>query len=251
VPDVMKRVREQLRAGATQIKVAAGGGATSTFDPLDVAQYTLEELTAAVDVARTWNTYVMAHVYTPAGIQTALEAGVMSIEHGHLMDQDTAQMIAEKGAWVSLQPFMDDEEAIPFPPGSDQRRKQLQVFEGTDRAYRLARQYGLKTAFGTDVLFSADLAAKNGKQLAKLETWYTPFEVLKMATHDNAQLLALSGPRNPYQEGSLGVISEGAYADLILVAGNPLEDLQLIVDPAANFSLIVKDGVIYKNTLQE
>jgi len=250
VPEVIKRVREALRMGATQIKLAAGGGVASNFDPLDVAQYTYEELKAAVDVAATWNTYVMVHAYTPKAIQTALKAGVQSIEHGQLMDEATAKMIAEKGAWLSLQPFLDDEDAIPFPEGSDQRKKQLTMTAGTDTAYRLARKYKIKTAFGTDVLFDPKLAAKQGKQLAKLKRWYTPFETLKMATSDNAKLLALSGPRNPYQAGGLGVVKEGAYADLILANGNPLENLDLVADPAKNFTVIMKDGKIYKNTVK-
>jgi len=250
VPEVMKRTREVLRMGASQVKLAAGGGVASSYDPIDVAEYTYDELKAAVEVADTWNTYVMVHVYTPRAIQTAIRAGVKCIEHGQLMDEPTAKMIAEQGAWLSLQPFLDDEDAIPFPEGSDQRKKQLIMTAGTDTAYRLAKKYKIKTAFGTDTLFDPKLAAKNGKQLAKLKRWYTPYEVLKMATHDNAQLLAMSGPRNPYQDGPLGVLAEGAYADLILVDGNPLDNLDLVADPARNFVVIMKNGVIYKNTVR-
>jgi len=250
VPEVMKRTREALRMGASQVKLAAGGGVASSFDPIDVAEYTFDELKAAVDVADTWNTYVMVHVYTPRAIQTALRAGVKCIEHGQMMDDATAKMIAEKGAWLSLQPFLDDEDAIPFPEGSDQRKKQLIMTTGTDKAYRLAKKYKIKTAFGTDTLFDPKLATKNGKQLAKLQRWYSPYEVLKMATHDNAQLFAMSGPRNPYQQGPLGVVAEGAYADLLLVDGNPLENLDLVADPNKNFVVIIKDGKIYKNTVK-
>jgi len=250
VTEVMKRAREALRMGASQVKLAAGGGVASSYDPIDVAEYTFDELKAAVDVADTWNTYVMVHVYTPRAIQTALRAGVKCIEHGQMMDEATAQMIAEKGAWLSLQPFLDDEDAIPFPEGSDQRKKQLIMTAGTDTAYRLAKKYKIKTAFGTDTLFDPKLATKNGKQLAKLQRWYTPYEVLKMATHDNAQLFAMSGPRNPYQEGELGVVKEGAYADLLLVDGNPLENLDLVADPNKNFVVIMKDGKIYRNNIK-
>jgi len=249
VTEVMKRTREALRMGASQVKLAAGGGVASSYDPIDVAEYTFDELKAAVDVADTWNTYVMVHVYTPRAIQTALRAGVKCIEHGQMMDEATAKMIAEKGAWLSLQPFLDDEDAIPFPEGSDQRKKQLIMTAGTDTAYRLAKKYRIKTAFGTDVLFDSKLATKNGKQLAKLQRWYTSYEVLKMATYDNAQLFAMSGPRNPYHEGPLGVVAEGAYADLLLVDGNPLENLDLVADPDRYFVLIMKDGKIYKNTI--
>jgi len=249
VPEVMKRSREALRMGATQIKLAAGGGVASSYDPIDVAEYTYEELKAAVDVADTWNTYVMVHAYTPRAIQTSIRAGVKSIEHGQMMDEETAKMIAEKGVWLCLQPFLDDEDAIPFPEGSVNRKKQLTMTAGTDTAYRLAKQYKIKTAFGTDVLFDPKLAAKQGKQLAKLKRWYTPFEVLKMATYDNAQLLKMCGPRDPYNQGDLGVVKEGAYADLILVDGSPLENLDLIVDPAKNFVVIMKDGKVYKNEM--
>lgn len=235
--------------GATQIKLAAGGGVASDYDPIDVAEYTYEEIKAAVDVASTWNTYVTVHAYTLAAMQTAIRAGVKCIEHGQLMDEATAKMIANDGIWLSIQPFLDDEDAIPFPEGSTQKKKQLEMTSGTDKAYEYAKKYHLKTAFGTDTLFSPEMAKKGGKQLDKLKRWYTPFEVLKMATSDNAQLLALSGPRNPYP-GKLGVIEEGAYADLIIVDGNPLENLDLVVDPAKNFKLIMKDGVIYKNTIQ-
>jgi imidazolonepropionase-like amidohydrolase len=126
--------------------------------------------------------------------------------------------------------------------------KYEQCVAGLEQAIAFAKKYKVKTAFGTDLLFDAKLAAKQGKFLAKLKKWYTPYEALKMATHDNAELLALSGPRNPYP-GELGVVKEGALADLLLVDGNPLENLDLVADPAKNFKVIMKDGVIYKNTL--
>jgi len=246
---VLMRTRELLRQGATQIKVMAGGGVSSSYDPLDVTQYTEEEIRAAVSAATAWNTYVTVHAYTPTAIQAAIKAGVKCIEHGQLADEETAKLMAEKGIWWSLQPFLDDEDAIPFPEGSAARRKQLEMVQGTDKAYALAKKYKIKTAFGTDCLFDPKLAARQGAQLAKMVRWYTPFEVLRMATATNAELLALSGPRNPYPY-KLGVIEEGAYADLILVNGNPIENIQLIADPDKNFLLIMKDGLVYKNTIQ-
>ena len=111
------------------------------------------------------------------------------------------------------------------------------------------KKYNVKIAWGTDMLFDPVLAAKQGKFLAKMQKWYTPYEVLKMATHDNAELVEMCGPRNPYQEGELGVIKEGAYADLIIVDGNPLQNLDLVADPENNFKVIMKDGKVYKNTL--
>nr|WP_277876756.1 amidohydrolase family protein [Fischerella sp. FACHB-380] len=234
--------------GASQIKLAAGGGVASSYDPIDVSEYTEAEFKAAVDAAANWNTYVTIHAYTPTAIQTAIRAGVKCIEHGQLMDEETAKLMAKKGIWLSMQPFLDDEDANPYPEGSANRARQLQVFQGTDIAYKLAKKYNIKTAWGTDTLHSAKNAARQGAQLAKMVRWYTPAEVLRMATSTNAELLALSGPRNPYP-GKLGVVEEGALADLLLVNGNPLENIQLIEDPAKNFVVIMKDGKIYKNTL--
>jgi len=248
VPDVMTAVRQNLRMGATQIKIAAGGGVSSNYDPLDVTEYTFEEMKAAVDVAKTWNTYVAVHVNTDAGVRQALEAGALSIEHGFLMSEDTVKLMAKKGAWFSMQPLLNDEDAIPFPPGSENQAKWIQVTDGTDRVIKLAKKYKVKTAFGTDVLFDPKLGKKHGKLLAKLKRWYTPYEALKMATHDNAQLFKMCGPRDTYK-GKLGVVEEGALADLLLVDGNPLENLDLVADPDKNFVVIMKDGVIYKNTV--
>lgn len=248
--EVRKRVREQLLLGASQVKLTAGGGVASPHSPLDVATFTQPELRAAVEAAESWGTYVTAHAYTPVSIQRAIAAGVKCIEHGHLMDEATAKRMAEKGVWLSIQPFLDDEDAIPLPPDSPNREKQLELFTGTDKAYALAKKYKLKTAFGTDTLFSRQLAARQGAQLAKLVRWYTPAEVMTMATAGNGELLRLSGPRNPYP-GTLGVVEEGALADLVVVDGDPLADLKLIEDPAKNFVVIMKDGKIYKNILSE
>lgn len=249
VDQVLLRSREQLRQGATQLKLMAGGGVASNYDPLDVTQYTDAEFKAAVSAAENWGTYVTVHAYTPEAIKSAVNSGVRCIDHGQLADESSAKLMADKGIWWSLQPFLDDEDAIPFPEGSENRKKQLEMTQGTDNAYKLAKKYKIKTAWGTDCLFDPVLAKKQGKQLSKMIKWYSPYEVLKMATYDNAQLLAMSGKRNPYKEGKLGEISEGAYADLILVDGNPLQNLKLVEDPEENFKIIIKDGVVYKNTL--
>jgi imidazolonepropionase-like amidohydrolase len=247
--EVTKRTREQLMKGASHIKLMAGGGVSSDHDPLDVAQYTEAEIRAAVEAADGWGTYVTVHAYTPRALQTAIKAGVKCVEHGNLADDATAKLLADKGVWWCLQPFLNDEDAIPFPEGSANRKKQLQMVEGTDVAYRLARKHKVKTAFGTDTLFDAKLATRQGAQLAKLERWYTPAEVLRMATGTNGELLAMSGLRSPYP-GKLGVVEEGALADLILVDGDPLADLKLITDPAKNFLVIMKDGKVYKNAVK-
>jgi imidazolonepropionase-like amidohydrolase len=245
--EVRLRTRENLMRGASQIKLMAGGGVSSPFGPLDTTQYTEAELHAAVEAAEDWGTYVAVHAYTPRSIKRAIDAGVLCIEHGHLLDDATAKLMAEKGIWLSIQPFLDDEDANPVHSPM-MRARQLEVIAGTDRAYALAKRYKIKTAFGTDVLFDARLAGRQGAQLAKLVRWYTSGEALKMATGDNGQLLALSGLRSPYP-GKLGVVEEGALADLLLVDGNPVENIELISDPARNFVVIMKDGKIFKNSV--
>jgi len=250
VPEVIQRTREVLRMGASQVKAMGGGGVSSLYDPLDVTEYTFEEAKAIVDVARTWNTYVAVHINTKEAIKMWVEAGAMSMEHGFFIDGETAQLMAKNGVWWSMQPMdAEGEDAFVFEsPISTAKYKDL--VSQLDTAIAATKRYKVKTAFGTDMLFDAQLAAKQGKFLAKLQKWYTPYEALRMATHDNGELLKLSGPRDPYPDGKLGVIEEGAYADLLLVDGNPLEDLDLVADPENNFVIIMKDGKIYKNTLQ-
>lgn len=238
--EVLTAVRENLRGGASQIKVMAGGGVASQYDPIDVTQYTLDELTAAVQATTDWNTYVAVHAYTPKAVRRSVEAGVACIEHGQLLDEPTMKLLADKGIWLSLQAFGE------APPGASdlKKAKKHAVAEGTDRAFTWAKKYGVKLAFGTDILLDPELTKNQNTDFTKLATWFTPAEALKIATHDNAQLLALSGPRNPYP-GRLGVVEPGAYADLLLVDGDPTADLALIGNPD-NFAVIMKDGRIVK-----
>jgi len=250
VPEVLRAVREQLMQGANQIKLAAGGGVSSNFDPIDVAQYTEEEFRAASLAAENWGTYVTVHAYTPHAIQTAVRGGVRCVDHGQMMDEATARLLAERGIWLCLQPFIEEEgeQSTRFAEGSENRAKQLQMYAGTDEAYALAKRFGIKTTFGTDALFDPRAASRQGAQLARLIRWYSPAEVLRMATGTNAELLALSGPRNPWP-GRLGVVEQGALADLLLVNGDPIENINLIADPDASFAVIMKDGRIYKDAV--
>ena len=246
--EVRLRAREQLRRGASQIKVMGGGGVASPYNPIESNQYTEREIEAAVEAADNWGTYVAVHAYTPRSIRQAVAAGVKCIEHGHLIDEPTAKFLAEKGIWWSLQPLLADEDLLAtLDPVS--QRKAKQVFAGTDNAYKLARKYRAKTAFGSDALLDAKIAARQGAMLARLVRWYTPAETLRMATADNGELMALSGFINPYP-GKLGVVEAGALADLLLVDGNPLENIQLVADPEKNFLVIMKDGTIYKNLIR-
>ncbi|MGN6307686.1 MAG: amidohydrolase family protein [Mesorhizobium sp.] len=245
--EVLRRVREQLMLGASQIKIMGGGGVSSAYDPIDVLQYSEAEMKAAVSAASDWGTYVCIHAYTSAAVQRALKCGVKSIEHGQLVDEDTAKLIADSDAWWSLQPFLNDEDSNEKPT-PEARAKQQQVAEGTVQAVEWSRKYNVKVALGTDILFSPKGTATQGKQLVKFARWYDNADVLRLLTSGNAELAGLSGPRNPYP-GKLGRIEAGAYADILVVDGNPLDDISLIADPGRTLKLVMKDGRIHKNAL--
>jgi imidazolonepropionase-like amidohydrolase len=243
--EVLTATRENLRFGASQIKLMAGGGTSSDYDPLDVTQYTLDEMRAAVEAAEDWNTYVTVHAYHPRSVRRAIEAGVKNIEHGQMLDEDTLKLMAERGVWLSLQNLMEDSPNM----APARRLKRQPVLEGQSRVWPMAKRLGVKLAWGTDFLFEPALNVEQNAYILRLKPWFTPAEILKLVTHDNAQLLALSGPRSPYP-GELGVVREGALADLILVRGDPLANIDLVADPAANFAVIMKDGVIVKEELK-
>ncbi|WP_255502117.1 amidohydrolase family protein [Algoriphagus sp. AK58] len=247
-PDAVRlKAREQLMLGASQIKLMAGGGVSSIYDPLDVTQYTEAEIRAAVEAAENWGTYVTVHAYTPRAIQQAIRAGVKCIDHGQLIDEETVKVMVDNNVYWSLQPFIDEGDKGVLSPES--RAKQLEMYQGTDLAFELAKKYKMKIAYGTDVLFDAQKAAQPGVQLLKMKRWFSNLEILQMATGNNGELLALSGKRSPYT-GKLGVIEEGALADILLIDGNLIQNLELINEPEKNILMVMKDGKIYKNTIK-
>lgn len=242
--EVLRRTREQLMKGASQIKIMAGGGVASPSDPIDSTQFLEDEMRAAVEAAADWNTYVCAHVYTSRGIQRCIRAGVKSIEHGQLADEETVRMMADNGVWWSLQPFLADEDSNQY---SDPKAiaAQKMVAEGTVRAFGMAQQYNVNWAFGSDVLFGG--AELQGRHLSKLARFMSPLEALHRATGASGRLLALSGPRAPY-DGRLGVIADDALADLLVVEGDPETGLDWL-ENTDNLRLIMKNGRIHKNSL--
>jgi imidazolonepropionase-like amidohydrolase len=258
-PDqILAAVREQLRLGATQIKLAAGGGISTPENPLDSVQLFDEEMRASVRAAGDFGTYVTVHAYTPAAIRRAVEAGVRCVEHAHLVDEPTMKMIAARGVFVSIQAYafsgaLGGPASGPNPPTAtqlSQRAKMETVQAGLDRAMQLAKRYRARVAFGTDLFGSARAMALQPKEFGARLRWFSSGEVLAQATRVNGELLALSGPRDPYG-GRLGVIETGALADLLIVDGNPLDDVRVLENPEANLRVIVKDGAIYKNTLAQ
>jgi imidazolonepropionase-like amidohydrolase len=241
-PEVLTAVRENLRFGASQIKLMAGGGTSSAYDPVDVTQYTLEEMQAAVEAAEDWGTYVTVHAYTDRAVQKAIKAGVRCVEHGQMVSEETLKLMAEKGIWLSLQNLMEDS------PNMDpaRREKRKPVLEGQKKVWPLAKELGVQLAWGTDFLFEPELNKEQNAYILRLLEWFSPGEILKMITYDNARLLSLSGNRSPYK-GQLGEVSKGALADLILVDGNPLQDINLLTQPEEKFLVIMKDGKLVKN----
>ncbi|MGA0018698.1 MAG: amidohydrolase family protein [Steroidobacteraceae bacterium] len=241
---VLAAVRSQLRQGASQIKVAAGGGLSSSYDPLDSVQYRADELRAAVQAAEDFGTYVAVHAYTPTAIRRSIEAGVKSIEHAHLIDEPTIKLMAERGVFLSPQAYLFSGAAFPLTG------KAQGIAAGLDQMMRWAKQYDLPVAFGTDVFGSPRIYGLQANEFSIRLRWFSALEVLRQATSGNARLLALSGMRHPYREGKLGVIEPGAWADVLLLDDNPLDDITLLENAEQHIPLIIKNGEIIKNTLK-
>ena len=245
---VLAATREQLRLGAAHVKLAISGSVSGINDPLDTTQFTEEEIAAAVAAAENWGTYVTVHGYTTRAVNQAIDAGIKSVEHGQLLDEATLKRMAKEGVWLSIQPFtLCHEDGLT----AAQNAKQAIVCQGTGQVYEwIKKMPKLKVVHGTDIFISPGPGigvSEQVEQLERLLEWFTPYEILKMTTGNATELLQLSGPRNPYP-GVIGRVQEGALADLLLVNGNPLEDLKAVTD-RDNLKIIMKDGVIYKNTL--
>ena len=254
IPEVQKASREIFRKGSSHIKIMAGGGVATVYDPLDGLQFTPEEIRAIVIEAEKLGTYAMAHIYTPEAITIALNAGVRSIDHGMLIDDKTMALLKEKDAFLvpslAVGLFTPEELAFAWPTPAT-KAKGARIIAGMENETLLAKKHGVKIGFGTD-FFGPDRGsfALQSLEFKARAKYFTGLEILKQATSTNAAIVAMSGPMmNPYLDGPLGVIKAGAYADLLLVDGNPLDDILLLTDPKKNLNLIMKDGKIYKNQL--
>lgn len=253
VPEVLKAARQNLRAGATQIKVMAGGGVASEFDPLHTTQYTLEEMKAIVGVAEDYGTYVHVHAYHDRSVNRAIDAGARVIEHNFLVSEETVIRMKEEGVALSVQAVMSleafgDPESITFF-NADQKGKAAQVNSGARQMMEWAVKHDLIMVTGGD-MFGPDLVrqAENiivfNDEIAK-----NPLLSLKTATSNAGEILSWSGGMNPYKDGTIGTIAEGGYADIILVDGNPLESLEAI--KRENVDFVMKDGQVHKNWLPD
>lgn len=254
--EVTRATRETFRRGATQIKLFTSGGVTSLFDPLHSAP-NLEEIKAAVAVAEQWGTYVATHSFTEKGILMSIEAGVKSIEHAPFLTDEAAKAMIENDLFLvtAVAPVLEvDVETAreTYPPASFKKWSRVREAAETMMGV-VADNPDLKFVFGTDLLGTIDnTKATDDKMNLEYKWWVDAIgehRILTALTSTAGELMALSGQMNPYPDGPLGVISEGAYADLLLVDGNPFEDITVLENPDENFDIIMKDGVIYKNTL--
>ena len=241
VPEVRRAVRDEIRLGADQIKIMAGGGVSSQSDPIDALQYSMEELQAAVDEADRANTYVMAHVYTARGIRRCVEAGVRTIEHGNFLDEPTAKMMVERGVYLSpnlvcYRILADQATALGYPPGTEEKAREI-LAVGT-RGLAIAHRAGVKASFGTDLSRAPDRMC---------DEFLIRAEVLPAA--DNIRGATLIGAEIVRMEGKIGVIAPGAHADLLAVDGDPLADIGLLAEQGRHMAMIMKGGAFAKNTM--
>ena len=249
-PDEVRRaVRDQLFLGASQIKLFLGGGIASKFDHLYTVQMTPEEIGAAVQAARDYGTYVMAHLYTNESMQRAIRAGVMSLEHTQLMNEETARMIQDNGVWVCPCPAFTEDSMMDFKYTPDMLQKYEIVRRGVEQQTELIIKYGLNMVFGTDMATNKYFCEEHQlKDFSAYKKRFGNFVGLRSATGRAHDLFELCTYRNPYPQGKVGLLEEGAFADLLILEGNPLEDLDVLTDKE-NMRVIMKDGVLYKNTL--
>ena len=244
--------RRLLRGGASQIKVMVGGGVASDFDPLDANTMSEDEIKAIVDAAADFGTYACAHAYTDASINRFLDAGGRCIEHGFLASEKTLKRMKKLGAVMSLQPyagyeiFKEPEKLAGF--NEENIRKARRVRDGADNMLKLVAKLKVDTFAGAD-LWQEGVITKTPEDMVLRKRWFDDIEILRQNTSYAAKWLAKSGTKNPYREGPLGVIDEGAYADVLLIDGDPVKDVSVLADWKKNIRLIMKDGVIYKNTL--
>jgi imidazolonepropionase-like amidohydrolase len=246
--DVRRAARENLRQGATQIKIMAGGGVASPSDPLHVTQFRPEEIRAAVEVADDWGTYVTAHLYHDRSALRCIENGVRCIEHGHLLSEETVRLCGERGVPIVTQAVtyvVMTEQAERMGLAETNVRKNREIVERLGRLFEQIKAHGVKTGFSTDLI--AGEQHQVNREFTLRKPYFTGAEILRQATSESAEILRMCGPLNPY--GNLGEIREGWLADLILVDGDPLEDIALLQDHERCIVLVMKDGVIFKNAL--
>jgi imidazolonepropionase-like amidohydrolase len=246
--EMLAAARQNFRNGATQLKLATNGGISAIYSPLDIDQFTDSEMTAAAQVSTSFGSYFMVHAYYDKAVSRAIDFGARSVEHGHLVTEDSVKKMAKNDVYLVVEALMSTSDAPPqFTP--EQAEKYALAKAGFGDLIRLAKKHKLKIAFGSDVFLSKEAYDLQALEWVARADYFTPTEIMVQATSIGAELIELAGPRNRYRDGPLGVVKVGAYADLVLIDGNPLEDISILAEPDRSLKLIMKDGVIYKNTV--
>lgn len=247
VDQVLMATRDNLYKGASQIKMAVSGGVISYTDALYVHEFLPEEIEAAVRAAEDYGTYVMVHVHSAGPIKRALKAGVRSLDHNSLADEEAIRMMKELGAHMSVQVLVVENIVDQYPEGDVRREKAEQAWANIDNVMEWTKKHGLKQAWGTDLLDSLENRAQQLADLSARKKWFTSAQIMVQATGNGGATVALAGKRNPY--GKLGVIEKGAMADILIYNRNPLEDVSIVEDYENNLDFIMKDGFVHKNAL--
>jgi len=242
VSEVLKSVREQMRQGADHIKIMMSGGVASPYDPLDSLQFSPQEVAAAVQEATAFGRYVCAHAYTPEAMTRAAHGGVRVIEHGNLIDEPTARLMAEKGMFMVanlVAYYAMRERAAEYGMTGDMLAKNDLVIDGGLRSLEICKRAGVPVGYGTDLLGA--LQVEESREFIIRSEVLSPLEIIRSATTIGARIVR--------QEGKIGTLKAGAYADLILIDGDPLKNLGLFQEQGKHLAAIMKGGKFHKNAL--
>src|SRR5215813_12277776 len=243
VTEVRRAVREEMRQGCDQVKIMMSGGVASPYDPLDSLQFSVGEVEAAVQEAHAFGRYVCAHAYTPEAISRAAKAGVRTIEHGNLIDDASAKLMAEKKMFLiaNLVTYFEmKKHAAEYGMNSDMLAKNDLVIDGALKSLEICKRHGIPVAYGTDLL--GQLQVAQSEEFTLRAQVLSSVEIIRSATTIGAQIVRM--------EGKLGCLKPGAFADLLVVDGNPLNDLKLLQSQGQHLSVIMKGGRFHKNRLQ-
>lgn len=260
--EVLRAVREQLYRGASQIKIMAGGGLSSQCDPVATLQFTEEEMRAAVQAAADYGTYVMAHLYTSNCIQRAVRCGVKSLEHAHAMDEETARMVADAGVFVDPCPQFTEAEVrwnhmgkysdypqVKYAVSHKRGDSGKEVYSKIETTTEMINKYDIKILFGTDMMVMyPGYEPRQSLDIKEYKKRFGSYKGLLAATGNFNDIVQLTTYQNPYPDGEIGLLQAGSFADILIVKGNPVEDLDVLGD-TENLLLVMKDGEVYKNTL--
>ena len=242
VSEVRRAAREQMRQGADHVKIMMSGGVASPYDPLTSLQFSMEEASAAVEEANAFGRYVCAHAYTPEAITRAANAGVRTIEHGNLIDEAAAKLMASKGMFLVanlVAYYAMKERAAEFDMSADMLAKNDMVIDGALRSLEICKRAGVPVAYGSDLL--GPLQVDQSREFRLRAEVVSPIEIIRSATSIGAKVLRM--------EEKLGTLRAGAFADLLLVKGNPLKNLDLLQNQGRDLAVIMKNGQFFKNEL--